>query len=51
MNTMRDFFGWIRFHADWIPLMITLTTATGQLLFSLLPLLLLALHAVFTAVF
>jgi len=47
----KDFVEWIRFHADWIPLMITLTTATGQLLFSLLPLLLLVLHAVFTAAF
>ena len=36
---MRDFIGWIRFHADWIPLIMMLTTATGQLVLALVPLL------------
>jgi hypothetical protein len=37
---LKDFVGWFRFHADWIPLLLVLTTATGQLVLALAPLLL-----------
>lgn len=47
MDRIAEF---MHFHMDWIPLMMTLGLAGGQLLIALLPLLPFVLQAIFSAI-